>query len=78
MQANVVACFNSDYARLWSCNRDIDAFFAAVNRGRITHEDSNCKKTLLIMDWDTYAPRLWMPTSGELTRSTDGYHIYFL
>lgn len=62
-----------------SCDRDIAAFFTAVNRGRITRENSNCRKTLLIVDWDVRtALRLWMPTSGGLTRSTDGYHLLLI
>lgn len=48
-----------------SCDRDTDGFFTAVNRGRITRENSNCRKTLLIVDWDVRAAlRSWMPTSG--------------
>lgn len=50
MSLPVLTVTTRDYD--WSCDRDIDAFFTAVNRGRITHEDSNCRKTLLIMDWD--------------------------
>lgn len=33
-----------------SRDRDIDGFFTVVDRGRITRENSNCRKTLLIVD----------------------------
>lgn len=39
-----------------SCDRDIGGFYMAASRGRITRENSNCRKRRYLLWTETYAP----------------------